>query len=56
MKKLECLQETSIWLDQNKRELYEDGFGYTYEVDEAKAAELLAMKNEDGLPCFKQVE
>ena len=45
MVKLECLEETSIWVTPDKRELYEDGFGYVYEVDEDKAKELLATGN-----------
>lgn len=39
MVKLECLEEHRV----SEKELYEDGFGYVYEVDEAKAKELLAL-------------
>ncbi len=50
MVKLECLDELSIWLTPTKRELYEDGFGYVYEVDDNKAKALLATGK------FKKVE
>ena len=36
--KLECLQEHRV----SEKELYEDGFGYVYEVTEVKATRLLA--------------
>ncbi len=55
MMKLECLQEVSIWLTPTKRELYEDGFGYIYEVDDAKATKLLAMRTQADQPCFRRV-
>lgn len=42
MVKLTCLAELSIWITPTRRELYEDGFGYIYEVDDVKAKELLA--------------
>ena len=55
MKRIECLNEVSIWLDDenHKREHYEDGFGYIYEVADDKAKKLLAMKDPSGNPCFR---
>lgn len=54
MVKLECLNE--VRLDTStpgKTILYEDGFGYTYDVDEETATTLLAMTDLAGAGCFK---
>ena len=54
MIKLECLQEHRVE-SPSGTVVYEDGFGYVYEVDEATAEDLLKLTDSVGNPKFRRV-